>query len=136
MSLTFPIAPPATTADAARWAAAGALSVPKKIRTTRKPKERFARIEWIEAGPIPEFDPTNLVDKDAAFFDEFNQFEEDHGPIETESRQKCRDCRSFYPCEETGLGYCVRTKRDNLAPETEACEKYDERYVDLSDVPF
>ena len=72
------VAPPLTTATAALWAKKGALATPLRIKTTRKPKEFFARIEWLEQSDKPDFDPNAIKSDFDEFFegyDEFNSFD-------------------------------------------------------------
>ena len=57
------IAPPKETETAARYANAGALAAPTKIKVARAPGGAFPQIEWVEFSSIPNFKPVQAIRK-------------------------------------------------------------------------
>ncbi len=72
--------PPQDAETAAAWANAGALAKPEKIRVVLVPGEWFPKIEWVEFGEIPDFDPATVKtqkEQDEEFWEDFAAFDPD-----------------------------------------------------------
>lgn len=96
--------PPHTVETCVLWAQNGALAVPTKIRTKKKPSERFEEIEWLEFSDLPDFDPANIKQKEESdfldefvVFDEFSQFSGAPAHPAPNSSRSCRDCFHWVP---------------------------------------
>lgn len=79
--------PPTDAETAASWANAGALATPTKIKVVWTPGDRFPRIEWLEFGEIPDFDPATVKSFEDDFFDDFGAFDPDS--------RNCEQCRNW-----------------------------------------
>lgn len=132
--------PPKSVETASLWANEGALATPLRIRTITKPGDNFPRIEWIEMGAIPDFDPRSITSFEDEFFSDSTSEEAKIGFSEFDEYEPtqdcvCGDCVSWgiAPSEPLG-GYCVRldvSKRFN----DESCDKYTQR-DETNDCPF
>ncbi len=88
------VAPPTETTTAERYAKAGALATPTKIKATRTPGDAFPQIEWVEFSSIPNFKPVDAISQDdwnvgsreKEGVEELAQFEE-------KGRKRCGQCK-------------------------------------------
>ena len=116
--------PPTDVATCARWANAGALAEPKKIRVTFEPGQKFPSVEWIEFGEIPNFAPETVVSDEQEFFgddgyaSDFSAFEEPAGAEyswQATTGPKCLGCRFWSPDDQNAhKGFCSRYGVDEL----------------------
>ena len=114
--------PPTDVATCARWANAGALAEPKKIRVTFEPGQKFPSVEWIEFGEIPNFAPETVVSDEQEFFgddgyaSDFSAFEEPAGgeySWQATTGPKCLGCRFWTPDDQNAhKGFCSRYGAD------------------------
>ena len=119
---------PSDVKTAKRYAENGALSIPKKIKVTKKPGEKFPRIDWVDFARVTDFDPAASFTKDdwdvkkncQEGFSEFAQFSGECTDDPLNCR-RCGECYYFSPavyCDgETpdGGGYCDRvSERTNF----------------------
>lgn len=119
---------PSDVATAKRYIDAGALSTPKKIKVTRKPADKFPRIEWLDFTRVENFDPAACLTSDdwdvkkncQEGFPEFSQFSEEKTEDQLKHR-RCGECLFFSPavyCDgETpdGGGFCDKvSERTNF----------------------
>ena len=103
---------PSDVKTAKRYAENGALSIPKKIKVTKKPGEKFPRIDWVDFARITDFDPAACLTQDdwdvrkncQEGFSEFAQFsmESTDDPL---NFRRCGECYYFSPAVYCG-GYC------------------------------
>lgn len=125
--------PPEDAETAAAWANAGALAKPEKIRVVWVPGERFPKIEWLEFGEIPDFDPATVKsqeEQDEEFWEDFAVFDEDDPSracerpdgenevdastaatlsVASHSRLECDQCRHWSFDElDDARGFCSR----------------------------
>lgn len=131
---------PSDVATAKRYIDAGALSTPKKIKVTRKPADKFPRIEWVDFTRVENFDPAACLTQDdwdvkkncQEGFAEFSQFSGENSDAPTNdptNRRRCGCCYFFSPAvycdgeKNAGGGYC-----DKVAERTNfydgACQFY------------
>lgn len=136
------ISPPPNAELAALYANNGALATPTKIRTRRKQRDRFARVEWVEFSEIPDFDETAVVNPDEADdggWGDFDQFDEPETQPITQADaipDACATCANCSP-NDNGAGFYCREWNcsgvpDGVAPEY-ACWQ---EPIDEGDIPF
>lgn len=107
--------PPHSVDTCVLWATNGALATPTRVRTSKKPSERFATIEWVEFSDVPDFDPLTAKPKQDSFmdefvvFDEFKAFEEPALQQASTQRRTCRDCFHWSPDDlDNRNSYCSK----------------------------
>lgn len=119
---------PSDVATAKRYIDAGALSTPKKIKVTRKPADKFPRIEWLDFTRVENFDPAACLTSDdwdvkkncQEGFPEFSQFSEEKTEDPLKHR-RCGECLFFSLAvycdgeQEDGGGFCDKvSERTNF----------------------
>lgn len=119
---------PSDVATAKRYIDAGALSTPKKIKVTRKPADKFPRIEWLDFTRVENFDPAASLTSDdwdvkkncQDGFPEFSQFSEEKTEDPLKHR-RCGECLFFSPAvycdgeQPDGGGFCDKvSERTNF----------------------
>lgn len=136
------VTPPTDAETAERYAKAGALATPKKIKVKTFPGKNFPEIEWVDFSPIPKFKPIDAIQKEdwdvdrkeQEGFEEFAQFEES-------GTMRCGQCKHWTTAlvrkngELEEGGYCL--KNEEQSPfYTQACDKFEEKDDPSSDIPF
>ena len=129
------VKPPENAELAALYANNGALAKPIKIRTRRKQRDRFTRVEWVEFGEIPDFDETSVVLPDEADDGGWGDFAEFDEP-ETTQADEFDPEPSVYMVPQSEPKTCQQCRHyvfDDLDDSRGVCSLYGKELTGLPD---